>query len=83
MSAKSLKIIFFIIFCLFMMGANQFAYSANKLKVGVWEIGPFVIKDTNDKWTGLAIEVWEGAAKSAGLDYEYIPLPHHDLFDAV
>ena len=83
MSFKPFNIIVSFFLCLFVIGANQMAYGEEKLKVGVWEIGPFVVKDSNGEWTGLGIEVWEHAAKAAGLSYEYVPHSHHDLYEAV
>lgn len=53
------------------------------LKVGIWEVGPFVVKDGNGRWSGLAVEVWEHAARETGLKYEYIPFSHHELYEAV
>ncbi len=73
----------FLFFCFCVTLVNQPAFSADKIKVGVWEIGPFAIKDSNGKWTGLGIEVWEQAAKAAGLDYEYISYSNHELYEAV
>ncbi len=42
----------------------------NKLKVAVTPSAPFVI-ETNNKYSGFEIELWEEIAKEIGLDYEY------------
>lgn len=59
------------------------AQDEKDLKVGIWEIGPFVVKDANGKYTGLAIEVWEHVASELGLSYEYVAYEHHDLLEAI
>ncbi|MCP3689078.1 MAG: transporter substrate-binding domain-containing protein [Gammaproteobacteria bacterium] len=65
------------------LSADKLQPEQEILRVGVWEIGPFVVKDYDDSWTGLAIEIWEHVANKSGLKYEYVPYVHHDLLDAI
>ncbi|MDV7340145.1 transporter substrate-binding domain-containing protein [Terasakiella sp. A23] len=53
------------------------------LKVGLWEIEPFVMKGPDGDWTGLAIEVWEEVARELGFDYHYVVYDHYGLLEAV
>ncbi len=84
------KRFFFLSFLYLCVFSSGIALSADKvqpdhdvLKVGVWEIGPFVVKAPDGTWTGLAIEVWEHVARQLDLKYEYVPYVHHDLLDAI
>lgn len=56
-----------------------FTAEAAPLKVGVHEKPPFAIKNSDGSWSGLAIDVWEGVAKSAGLSYELVEVPFEQI----
>ncbi|GAB5376730.1 MAG: hypothetical protein AcusKO_31920 [Acuticoccus sp.] len=52
------------------------------LKVGVLRSPPFVIRD-GDTFTGMAIDIWQDAAKEMGVDYVYTGFPNvRALIDA-
>ncbi len=53
--------------------------SAAPLKIGVHEKPPFAMKSDDGSWSGLAVAVWKGVAKNAGLDYELIEVPFEDI----
>ncbi len=84
------KRFFFLLFLCLCVFSSGVAFSADKvqpdhgvLKIGVWEIGPFVVKAADGTWTGLTIEIWEHIAKQLDLKYEYVPYVHHDLLNAI
>jgi polar amino acid transport system substrate-binding protein len=52
------------------------------LKVGTYECPPFVIREADDRWSGLGILLWEEVAKQLGRPYELQELPLADLLDA-
>jgi ABC-type amino acid transport substrate-binding protein len=50
-----------------------------KLRVGIFERPPFVMKDPSGRWAGLAVEVWEHASAQTGLPFEYIETPEDQV----
>lgn len=52
---------------------------AAPLKIGVHEKPPFAIKNGDGTWRGLAIDVWQAVARSAGLSYELIEVPYEEI----
>ena len=56
-----------------------FTAEAAPLKVGVHEKPPFAIKNSDGSWSGLAIDVWHGVAKTAGLSYELVEVPYEQI----
>ncbi|WP_295805593.1 transporter substrate-binding domain-containing protein [uncultured Nitratireductor sp.] len=53
------------------------------LDVGVYVNAPFVEKEENGDYTGLAVELWEGLAESLGREYRFIEFESvHDLMGA-
>lgn len=56
-----------------------FTAEAAPLKVGVHEKPPFAIKNSDGSWKGLAIDVWQGVAKIAGLSYELVEVPYEEI----
>jgi polar amino acid transport system substrate-binding protein len=53
--------------------------TAPKLKVGVFDRPPLVMKDDDGHWRGLAVELWEAVAGQLGLAYEYVETPLDEL----
>jgi polar amino acid transport system substrate-binding protein len=46
----------------------QSASASDQVTLGVREVAPFVIKDTNGRYTGFSIELWDAIAREAGID---------------
>lgn len=56
-------------------------YGAELLRVGVYVSPPFVIQDSKGAFKGMAIELWETAAKVLGLTYKYVH--YHNFKDLI
>jgi len=54
-----------------------------KLRVGAVTASPFVMKERDGEWGGLAFELWERIAADAGLEFEIEQVELKDLFDKV
>lgn len=61
-----------LILGLLFLAASAEAQTPAKLRVGIFDRPPFATKDSDGHWTGLAVEVWEQAAASAGVSFEYV-----------
>ena len=53
------------------------------LLVGTKEAPPFSFKDSNGKWTGISIDLWESIAGEMGLQYQYEEQTIKGLLDGV
>jgi len=51
------------------------AQSPTKLRAGISERPPFTMKDTDGKWTGLAVDIWESVSSELNIPYEYVEVP--------
>lgn len=58
-------------------------YMNKKIKVGISNFDPLVIKLPNNKYTGFEIELWEMIANKLDLDFEYEEVKFKNLIDAV
>jgi ABC-type amino acid transport substrate-binding protein len=47
------------------------AKPAKKLVVGVLNDPPYIIKERDEEWTGLNVEIWKAIAQDLKLDYEF------------
>jgi ABC-type amino acid transport substrate-binding protein len=52
--------------------AAQQAPAPRELVVGIKEAPPFTMKNADDAWTGLSVELWERIASELGLSYRYV-----------
>ena len=43
-----------------------------KLRAGIFVRPPFAMKDSDGKWVGLAVDVWESVSSELNLPYEYV-----------
>ena len=59
------------------------ALGAPKLRVGLHEKAPYVVRGEDGRWEGLAVELWEDVARRAGFDFEYAELPLEDLMPSL
>ncbi len=55
----------------------------NKLIVGTKVTEPFVIKNSNNNWTGLSVELWNRIADKLNVDYDFKEYDLKGLIDAV
>ena len=68
---------------LILLAANATSH-AEELVVGIKEAPPFVVRDDEGAWHGLAVELWEYIAEEHGYDFAYQELDLPELFrDAV
>lgn len=69
------------VFCLLLLVAwPALAQDATpKLRVGVFNRPPLVMKDGDGHWRGLAVELWETIAGQLGLPYEYVETPLDEI----
>ena len=49
--------------------------SSDPVRVGLYVSPPFVMKDAKGDYVGMAVELWEAAAKDLGWEYEYVEKP--------
>lgn len=77
--AKVYKDILSLLFLIALFGFFSFTAEAAPLKVGVHEKPPFAIKNIDGSWSGLAIDVWQGVARNAGLSYELVEVPYEQI----
>ena len=54
-----------------------------QLVVATMELPPFSMKDTDGRWTGLTIELWEAIATRLGLKYVYRELTLPEALQAI
>jgi ABC-type amino acid transport substrate-binding protein len=54
-----------------------------RLQVGVKPAPPFVMRDEQGNWRGLAVELWETIARGEGIEYDYVEYELEPLLDAV
>ena len=67
-----------------MPAAAQQAQAPRELVVGVKEAPPFTMKNADDVWVGLSLELWERIASELGLRYRYVQaMTVPDLLDGV
>ena len=57
--------------------------AGEKIVVGVNPSAPFVMKEADGSYRGLAIDLWEEVARRAGIRYEYREFSLNGLMDAV
>ncbi|WP_456476957.1 transporter substrate-binding domain-containing protein [Oceanithermus sp.] len=69
----------YVVFAFLLLGSSL----AAPLRVGVKEAPPFTFRNAEGRWEGLAIELWEGAARELGLDYTYVERDLQGLLDGV
>ena len=58
------------------MIAGTAAAQEEPLRVGIKQVSPFVIKGTNDSYTGISIDLWEEIAGIVDADFEYVEMPN-------
>jgi len=53
------------------------------LRVGVSEVPPFVIRQPDGQWRGIAVDLWSRIAKQLGYRFEWVPMPFRELLPAL
>ncbi|MDQ8193765.1 transporter substrate-binding domain-containing protein [Coraliomargarita sp. SDUM461004] len=53
------------------------------IRVGIRDAAPFAFQSDNGQWQGIAIELWQKMADSAGIQYTLEPLSLSELLDAL
>lgn len=66
---------FGIVICLLMPQAALAQTERTPLNVGVYVSAPFVEAEGNDRYSGMAIELWEAVARRLGQPYQYAEYP--------
>jgi len=76
------KIIFIVISCFISLVSYSQPFN-DTLIIGTKVAEPFAMKDTDGKWHGISIELWEKIAKELTLHYEWKELGLKPLLDDV
>jgi ABC-type amino acid transport substrate-binding protein len=56
--------------------AGTAAAQEEPLRVGIKQVSPFVIKGTDDSYTGISIDLWEEIAGIVDADFQYVEMPN-------
>lgn len=72
-----MKLWVLIVLCLigFTAGATaETMQPGQKLRVGLYEKPPYVIRDADGAWDGLAVDLWRLIAMRQEIEYEFVPV---------
>jgi len=61
----------------------SYAQSSSTVSVGVYECPPFVIKQDDNSYTGLSIELWQYIATQMGLEYSLKDLSLEEMLEGI
>lgn len=75
-SRVSLAVLF--LFCVLACPAGA-AGDAPKLKVGIFDCPPLVMKDDDGHWTGLSVDLWEAVCAREQIQFEYVEIPPGEI----
>jgi polar amino acid transport system substrate-binding protein len=64
-------------------GAASDALATRPLKVAISEVPPFVIRDSDGRWSGISIDLWSEIAKGRGLEFEWVPMPFKEVLPSL
>jgi polar amino acid transport system substrate-binding protein len=64
-------------------GAASDATATRPLKVAISEVPPFVIRDSDGRWSGISIDLWSEVAKGRGFEFEWVPMPFKEVLPSL
>ena len=72
-----------LLVALLAMSAGTAMAQQESLRVGIKQVSPFVIKGTNDNYSGISIELWEEIAGILDVDYQFVEMANtNELIEA-
>lgn len=61
----------------FLLSYSSTAFGLDTLRIGVKHEPPFIIKENEQRYTGLCIDLWESIVKQREVVFQYIEYPDH------
>ncbi|HLB34314.1 MAG TPA: transporter substrate-binding domain-containing protein [Chthoniobacterales bacterium] len=62
---------------------NAPATTSPSFKVAIADYPPYAYKNTENKWVGVSVDLWEQIARKLGYNYEYVELPQTEILEAL
>ena len=72
-----------VVFTTLFIQTNELTAQNNKLIVGTKETAPFSLKNSEDQWTGISIELWQNIAKELEMDFVLKEMDLDSLLNSV